>query len=170
MTDIIDEIVQDVEELFPPKPGGLVDRHRKRKAAEAAEAAEREHEAEPVEQPAYRAVKVAPESPESVSAITYTIAAGGSAMILPNSPYRYRATVLVVTSAATAVLAKDQGQAIGGAGFILPASLPLPLYTRAQVWAYNNTGSSLQLSVISEIYAPEQQSAPVRAPRKHHAA
>ena len=169
----VETVIGDVEELFPPKPGGLVDQWRKRKAAEAAAAQEAEQEAVPVEQPAYRAVKVAPESPEVVSPITYTIAPGASGMILPNSPYRYRATVLVVTSSATAILARDQGQAIGQNGFVLPAGVPLPLYSRAQLWAYNNTGSTIQVSVIAEIYAPEQQLAAARRGadrqgRKHH--
>jgi len=126
-------------------------------------------EAVPVEQPAYRAVKVAPESPEVVSAITYTIASGGFAMILPNSPYRYRATGLVVTATSTVVLAKDSGQALGQAGFVLPSAVPLPVYSRAQLWAYNNSASAVQVSVIAELYAPEQHAAPAaRAPQKHH--
>jgi hypothetical protein len=171
MADQIIEAAEEIEaELFPPKPGGLVDRHRQRKAAQRAAADLAEQEQVPVEGPSYRAVKVAPESPEGLSAITYTIAEGGSAMILPNSPYRYRATVLVVTAVSTVILAKDSGGALGQNGFVLPAGLPLPLYSRAQLWAYNNSGQAVQVSVIAELYAPEQHAAPAaaRTPETHH--
>lgn len=167
--ELVADAVADAEELFPPKPGGLVDRHRQRKAQEAAAAASREHEAEAVEQRAYKAVKVAPESPEVVSALTYTIAAGQSALVLPASPYRYRATVLVATAAATVTLAKDSGAALGQTGFALPANVPLPVYSRAQLWAFNGTASAVQVSVLAEIYAPEGDTALSTAqPAKPH--
>lgn len=157
MSGLFEELVEDVEELFPAKPGGMVDRHRKKMAAEAAAQAEREHEQEKVEQHAIKAVKTAQESPEVFSAQTYTIAAGGSAMILPNSPYRYRATVSLLTgSSATVVLAKDQGAAIGGNGFTVGTQYALVvLYSRAQVWAYNPGGSPISVSVMADIYSPE---------------
>jgi hypothetical protein len=155
--DLVEEIEQDVEELFPPKPGGLVDRHRKKVAAEKAAQKEREHEAEKIEERAYQAVKTAQESPEIFSALTYTIAAGQYAMILPNSPYRYRATVNLVTAAASVVLAKDSGAALGGTGYIMSSgNPPMPVYARAQLWAYNNSDATIQVSVLAEIYAPEQ--------------
>lgn len=167
MDGFIDEIEHDLEELFPPRPGGIVDRHRKKKAAEAAAAAEREHEDERVEEPAYRAVKVAPESPEVLSAITYSIGAGAYAQVLPLSPYRYRALVSVVTSSASVTLAKDSGAALGGVGFILAnANGIIPVYSRGQLWAYNAGGSTVQVSVLAEMYAPEDAKAGVRAPRR----
>lgn len=156
MSDEIIEALEEVEaEVFPPKAGGMVDRHRQRKAAEKAAQDQAEDAQVPIEQRAYRAVKVAPESPETVSAMTYTIAAGQSAMVLPQSPYRYRATVLVATSGATVTLAKDSGAALGGTGFMLPAGIPIPVYSRAQLWAFNGTGGAVQVSVLAEIYAPE---------------
>jgi len=143
---------ETVDELFPPRPGGLVDKHRRRMA----EKKETEQETERIEQPAFRAVKVAPQSPEVFSAITYTIQAGGSAPVLPLGPYRYRSVIMVITSGANVVLAKDQGQAISSNGFALPYNIPLPLRTRAQVWAYNPGASTVQVSVIAEMYAPEK--------------
>jgi hypothetical protein len=158
MADEIIEAVEEFEaELFPPKPGGLVDRHRKRKAAQKAAQDEAENAKEPIEQPSFRAVKTAPESPEIISAITHTIAAGSYAQILPNSPYRYRATINLVTASATAILSKDSGAALGQAGYIMSAGdPPMPIYARAQMYAFNNTESAIQISVLAEIYAPEQ--------------
>jgi hypothetical protein len=146
---------QVTETLFPPRPGGLVDRHRRREAARNAEIEESEHVAEKIEQPSYKAVKIASQSPEVFSAITYTIQAGGSAPVLPQGPYRYRAVVMVVTSGSSVILARDNGNAISGSGFLLPYGIPMPVHTRAQVYAFNNTGATVQVSVFAEIYAPE---------------
>jgi hypothetical protein len=163
------EIVEAIEEeLFPPKPGGMVDRHRKRMAAQKAANDQAEHEAEAIEAPSYKAVKVAPESPEIFAPMTYTIAAGASQMILPNSPYRYRATICLVTAATTVTLAKDSGAALGGVGFVLGPSMPIAVYSRGQLWAYNSTGSPVQVSVLAELYAPEQHAAPASAEARHH--
>jgi hypothetical protein len=153
--DIIEEIIEEVEELFPPKPGGIVDRHRKKKAAEEAAKKDAEHANERIEEYSYKAVKVAPESPEIVSAITYTIGAGQYAQILPNSPYRYRATINLTTSGQFVILAKDSSAALGGTGFVLGANQLMPVYTRAQLYAYNYGASNVQVSVFAEIYAPE---------------
>lgn len=152
VAEVADEAMDD---LFPPRPGGLVHKHRQRVAAAQAEVQEDAQEQERIEQPSYKAVKVAPESPEVFTAITTTIAAGGTAPILPLNKYRYRAVIMVITTGGSAVLARDNGNAISGSGFVLPANVPLILMTRAQVWAFNNTGASVQVSVISESYAPE---------------
>src|SRR5215469_6079831 len=119
VTRVVDEIVHDAEELFPPRPGGLVDRHRRRRAAEEAAAEAARNQEEQIGERAYKAVKVAPESPEAFSAQAVTIAAGQSALILGASPYRYRAVVSVNTAASTVILAKDQSAALGQVGFTL---------------------------------------------------
>lgn len=152
-TEAIAELIEDP---YPPKPGGLVDKHRKRVAAEQAEVEGETQELERIEQPSYRAVKVAPESPEVFAAITYTISAGATAPILPLNKYRYRATVMVITASGSVVLAKDNGNAISGVGFVLPVNVPVVLFSRAQVYAFNNTQSSVQVSVMMESYAPEK--------------
>lgn len=95
MSEMFEAAEEELEELFPPKKGGLVDRHRARKAAEAAQAQEAENAQEPIEQASYRAVKTAPESPEIFSVNIVSVPAGGSAPVLPGSPYRYRATVRI---------------------------------------------------------------------------
>jgi hypothetical protein len=156
--NIITETVQEAEHViqeFLPRPGGMIERFRQERARREETEHERENTDARIEAASYKAVKVAQQSPEVFIAITYTILAGGSAPILPLSPYRNRATILVITSAATVILAKDNGNAISGTGFALPVGIPLILTTRAQVYAFNNTGSTVQVSVITESYAPE---------------
>jgi hypothetical protein len=240
------EIVEATEELvnetFPPKPGGLVDRFRKKAAEEEARRDEEKNAAEPIEQRSYRAVKVAQQSPEVFAPTVYTILAGAYATILPLSPYRFRATILLTTptvnagnpapaqpavpatgvaqqnpnsypvsvavnangatitnvsvngitvgtaagtyavpaygsisiaytvatptwvwsyagaqttTPATVILAKDSGNAISGLGTTLPYGIALPVNGRGMLVAYNPTGSTVLVSVLSELYAPE---------------
>lgn len=154
--NIAEELIEDVEDVFSPKPGGMIDRHRQERARREAAQKEKENIDERVEEPAYKGVKVTPLSPNVFQAITYTIAAGGSAQILALNPYRVRATLLLITAASTAVLSKDSGAALGGVGFTLPTGLPLVLQARGQLYATNPTGASIQISVISEAYSPEK--------------
>lgn len=151
MTDFIEE----VESAFTPRPGGMIDTHRKNRDARRAAAQEQENISERIEEHSLKTVKTSPISPEVLSPYTFTIAAGQYAQILPNSPYRYRSTIMILTAAATAILSKDSGAALGQQGAIWPAGTPLVVFSRAQLWAYNNTLASLQISVLSEIYAPE---------------
>lgn len=150
-----EEVLHDIEDFFAPNATGMVARHRRQRAERLAYEAEQVNTAERVEQPAFRAVKTAPESPEVFSATSFTIQPGANLAVLPLSPYRYRAVIIVVTTASTVILAKDSGNAIAAQGFTLPAGVPLPLHTRAQVYAYNPGASAVTVSVISEIYAPE---------------
>jgi hypothetical protein len=157
MPELFEAAGELLDEAFPHKPGGLVDQHRKREAARQAEIQVQEDADEPIQQRAYKAVKVAPESPESVSGQTFAIGPGQTAMILPSSAFRVSADVLVqpVTGQAPAVtLAKDSGAALGSVGFLLPAGLIKTFRTRGQVWASNATATTVQVSVMSEYYAP----------------
>jgi hypothetical protein len=153
--EIIEAAEEKVNEAFPPKPGGLVDTFRKKAALAEARRDEIKNAAEPIEQPAFKAVKVAQQQPEIFQAITYTIPAGGWAPILPASPYRSRATVLVITAAATCILAKTSGDAVSGTGFTLPVGVPYIATTRGMIYAGNNTSGVIQVSVSAELYAPE---------------
>lgn len=158
MSELFEAAEEAVDELFTPRQGGLVDRHRARKAAEEAKLAEAENTAERIEQPSYKAVKVAIESPDIISPNVFNIPAGVAAQILPLSMYRYRSTIRVVTAASSVVLAKDQGAAISQNGFpVLTADPPLVINARAQVWAFNPGGATVQVCVIAEIYGPEQK-------------
>lgn len=157
--EAVTEAVSEVgDELFPPKPGGLVDRYRQRKAAEEAQIEDEANAAERIEAPSYRAVKVAPESPEVLSAYTYTIAPTSVSVvpILAANPYRHRAIINLVTASASVVITKDQSAALGGVGYTIASANPLlSLFYRGQLWAYNPGGSSIQVSVLTESYARE---------------
>jgi hypothetical protein len=155
--EIIEAAEEEVNELFPPKPGGLVDRYRRKAAEEEARRDEERNIAEKIEQPSYRAVKVAQQGPESLALATFTIAPGGYAPVLRGDSYRFKATVLVITAGATVILCKDAGAAISANGATLPYGLPLPTSSRAQLYAYNNTAGTVQVSVIAELYAPERK-------------
>ena len=150
--DIVTEIVEDAEMVFKPRPGGMVDTYRKNRAQREAADKEREQQNERVEEAGYKSVKVAQLKPEVLSTNVVTIVNGGTGMVLPNSPYRYRA---VIQSSVPIILAKDSGQALGGVGFPLAANVPFTVETRAQVWAACLTGGPASVSVFSELYGPE---------------
>lgn len=156
-----DNIVKEVEELehrvFSPKPGGIVDTWEKEQARKKAADAERLNADEPVEESTYKAVKVTPLSPEIIRAQTINLQAGDTGQVLPLSAYRSRAIISVVTVGGSVILAQDKGAAISGNGFLLPYGIaPLEIKARAQLWAFNSSGAVVQVSVLSEIYAPEQ--------------
>jgi hypothetical protein len=153
----VEEIIDEAEHLFTARPGGMIDSWHKNRARQEAAAREAANSAERIEEHGTYAVKTAAVSPEIFNAITYTIQPNGYAPILPMSMYRTRATALVITTGATAIIARDSGAAISGTGFTLPYGIPLVLTSRAQVYAFNNTASVVQVSVIAESYAPESR-------------
>lgn len=150
--NIAEEIIEDVEDIFHPRPGGIIDRHRQEKARREAAQHEAENAEEKVEENAAFAVKVAQVTPEVIVTSTYNIPAGNYAQVLPLSKYRYRATVI---SSVTVTLAENSGKALGGQGFPLPANTPVVIFSRAQLYAVASGGAAV-VSVISEIYAPEK--------------
>ena len=165
MPDFIDEVVEEIDELgdelFPPKPGGMVDRLRKERAQREAAEQERRQESERVEEGNYKSVKVTQLSPEVTSTNAVNIPAGGTAMVLPLSEYRFRATIIATSVSAPTVnpvLAKDSSQALGGVGFPLPMNTPFVVNSRAQLWMANPGANSVTItvSVLSELYAPEK--------------
>jgi len=161
VADIVEQVEEKIEEIveFPYRPGGLIDRHRQERARREAIQKQREQEQEPVEEDAYKAVKVVVLSPDVISGQTISIGPGVQAMILPAMPYRYAATVMLVPitgQTPTVILAKDAGQALSGVGFTLVAGVPMRVNSRAQMFAFNPSGSlTIQVSVLAEIYAPQ---------------
>ena len=151
-----EHIIEDVEDLFPHKPGGMIDRHRQHEAQREQARKAAENAAEPVAETAFKAVKVTELSPDILVPVTYTIPPNGRAAILPKSEYRYRAVILVITPGGVILLAKNESAALGGIGFTLTAGIPLPVHTRALMTAVNTTGAPVQVSVVQELYAPER--------------
>lgn len=173
MSEMFEAADEVFDEMFPPKPGGLVDRHRRRKAQEKAAEQQAQQEAEAIEERSYKAVKVAVEQPESLATQTVLIAPGASAQILPAYMYRKRALVSVWPTSTgqtpVAMLAKDQGGVVNvgsalanatvtqpGNQFFLANGQILSLESRAQLWAGNPTANPIAISVYSEFYGPEK--------------
>ncbi len=150
-----ENLIEEVEDLFPHKPGGMIDRHRQAEAQREAARKEREQEEEPIEEAAYKAVKVAPLSPSVIATNVVTIPAGGNGPILPLSPYRVRATISVDTAASKVILAKDSSAALGGTGFTLSTGSMLVLKSRAQLYGFNPGGAAINISILAELYGPE---------------
>lgn len=152
----VEEVIHDVEDIFSPKPGGMIDRHRQAEARREAAQREAENAAERVEENASFAVKVTVIKPELVATTVINVASGGTAQILPLNKYRYRATIIAT---AAIVLAPNAGQALGGNGYPLPANTPIVIESRAQLYAYGGSPTlpgAATVSVIAEIYSPEQ--------------
>jgi hypothetical protein len=156
MTGIISEIVEDAEDLFPPKPGGLVDRHRKRKAAEeAAREDGSDTTTETTGRNKVRAVRTAAEAPNlsGVSTVLLT-AAQPVRRLLPRDENRRSAVVLAVDN--DVYVTTDPGMAINVAGaatntgpFYLPAGIAIPIDSQAEFYAAcTTTATSSRISVL----------------------
>jgi hypothetical protein len=110
VTSLEDKVLDGVAEVWPPKPGGLIDRHRQAEAARAAAEAEAKHAAEDIGARAYAAVKVAEEMPEVTAARTVVVSQGtGIVQLLGADPLRRRA--LVWTLDEPVVMASDLASA-----------------------------------------------------------
>jgi hypothetical protein len=101
--DTFTDVVETVEEIFSPRPDGIVARHRAERDRKAAIAQENANVQERIEEHSFKAVKVAQVQPETFTVNVLTIPAGGNAMVLPLSPYRYRATIAVSAPAAISI-------------------------------------------------------------------
>lgn len=161
-----EKVLDDVAELFPHKPGGLIDRARKEEAARKAAIKQVEEEvADKIEDRAYRAVKVADEMPEDASAHTYVVSdASGVQQLLGQDMLRRRATILtldqpVVIASSLAEASDTNNPAAGSAavsasGFVLPVNVPLILETRHEIWVTPTSATATRVSVLTEAYAP----------------
>lgn len=158
----VEEIEEVIEHVFTPRPGGMIDNWHKEKARREAAQRESENVAEKIEENASYTVKVAQVMPEITGTNLVTLAAGATAMILPNAPYRYRATLIGVipvnsSGAGTVILSRDQSQALGNVGFPLVPKIPMVINSRAQLWAVNpDQANPVQVGILTESYAPEK--------------
>jgi hypothetical protein len=156
---VAQEAVDIVEEIFLPRPGGMIERHRREQERKDEQRRERENAAENVEERSYKSVKVTVLSPEVSAINVVTIQPGASAMILPNSPYRYSAQIQAVKGigAGNITIAKDSSQALGGVGFPLVAGQLFTVHSRGQLYAFNpDQVNTVSVAVFVEIYGPEK--------------
>jgi len=143
----------DIEELFPPKPGGLVDSHRQAQAAAAEQLPDTVDNTDgPV---GYAAVRVRPEPPDLGTARTITLSAANPVLqLLSQDPQRRSAVVVAVDN--DIYIASDQGmaqQAAGGTSFegvfYLQVGIGIPIDTQAQLWvAATTTATNSRVSLL----------------------
>lgn len=141
------------EELFPPRPGGLVDSAR-RTAAPAADSLEIEVPGTDGPVP-YAAVRVRPEPPDLGTARTITLGPANPVLrLLGRDGQRRGAVVLAVDN--DVYLSNDHGLARDVAGgtaaegvFYLPAGIAVPVDFQGELWAAcTTTATSSRVSVL----------------------
>jgi hypothetical protein len=144
--------MSELDELFPPRPGGMVDTARKQAAAAADAASTVDNTDGPV---AYSAVRVRPEAPDLGTAVTVTLSSANPVRrLLPQDAQRRSAVVLAVDN--DVYIATSQGPAQDAAGgngatgvFYLPAGIAIPLDTQASLWcACTTTATISRVSVL----------------------
>lgn len=141
-----------MSEMFPPRPGGLVDTARKTAAAQAAVAETVENGNGPV---IYAAVRVRPEAPDIGTARTITLSAVNPVLTLLGADRQRRSCVILAVDN-DVYIATDKGLAIEAAGgnaaegvFYLPAGIGIPVSSQAQYWAAcTTTATSSRVSVL----------------------
>lgn len=160
MTEIFTEAARDVEadieELFPPKPGGLIDRHRKRKAEEeAAREAGSTSEVTETGRNKIKAVRTIVEAADLATATTVFLnTAIPVQRLLPRDDLRRSAVVLAVDN--DVYIASDpgmawnvQGAATNVGAFYLSKGVPLTVASTAELWvAVTTVATSSRVSVL----------------------
>lgn len=150
------------EELFPPKPGGLVDTTRKEQAAAQQQAGQASTGS--VGEPSYEAVKVDVLEPEVGAGRTISVSTTTNATvrILGADPNRKRAVVITLdepivvgNSQASASDSRNAtntaGQSAGGS--VWPINVPLPIKSRGEVWVAATSSTATRVSIWAESYA-----------------
>ena len=146
----------DPEEMFPPRPGGMVATARKQRQAEQDQLDRYNAQAEaPVAGTDYGAVRVRTEAPDTGTARTVTLSPSYPvARVLPADPGRRSAVLLAVDN--DVYITGSQGLAndvAGGADaiqvFYLPAGIGIPVDNQGEYWAAaTTTATSTRISVL----------------------
>ena len=156
-------ITQDAEELFPPKPGGMVDTARKRAQAEADQLGALGAQPEPpgVNHP----IPVTQRGAELSRARTFSVATGGANPIvelLGQNLNRHSAVVLTldepVVISFSQSAAEDPRNAVNAAGlsangFVLPVNIPVTLPTRSNIYCTALSATPTRVSVAAFSFA-----------------
>ena len=139
----------DAEEIFPARPGGMVDTARQRAQAEQDQAAA-SLSGQEVTQSGYQAVRVRQEPANAGTARTITLSSANPvAPLLPRDETRRSAVILAVDndvwySYNEGTAADLAGTSGAGSAFYLPAGIAVPILNTAQIWVSPTTftGSS----------------------------
>jgi hypothetical protein len=147
--------MSEFDDLFPPKPGGMVATARAKASADADQLASLNGAATASDTP-YTAIRVRPEAPDAGTARTVTLASANPvAQLLPRDPTRRVAVVVAID--ADVWISYNQGAAEdlsgttgAGSAFYLPAGVPIPVDSRAQLWVSpTTTATSTRVSVLA---------------------
>lgn len=152
--------MSELDELFPPRPGGMIDSTRQQNAAAAAQLPGTVDDTDgPV---AYSAVRVRDEPPDTGTAHTIPLSSANPVRrLLPHDPSRRRAVVLAITN--DVYLTTDQGAAHNAqSGQVdptigyLPAGIAVPIDNTAEYWvaAVTTATASPVLLIVSKDSAP----------------
>lgn len=140
------------DELFPPRPGGLVDSTRKSAAAvpDLPESVDNSNGPVP-----YAAVRVRLEPPDLGTARTITLSSANQVLrLLGHDAQRRSCVVLAVDndvylSGAKGPLQDVAGGTVGEGVFYLPAGIAIPIDTQAEMYAgVTTTATSSRISVL----------------------
>lgn len=154
----------DPEELFPPRPGGMVDTVRKQRAAEQAQAAALSDAT--VTLPAVKiAVPVSDRGTELARARTFSVGTANSNPIvelLGRDLNRRSAVVMTldepVVIAFSQQAAEDPRNAVNAAGtsangFVLPVNVPVPVSYQGVIYCTATSSTPSRVSVMAFSYA-----------------
>lgn len=156
ITEVVDEaeaLVHDAEELYPPKPGGIVDQHLKRKAAEeAAREAGSTSDVAEIGRNKVRAVRTVPQAAELATATTVVVGtANPRQQVLGRDVHRKRAVitaldapVVLAYSLAAAGDPQNAASAVGqrASGVVLPVGQPYAIEHQGEVYAVAISGAA----------------------------
>lgn len=152
-------IMQDAEELFPPRPGGMVDTARKQKQAEADQAASLEGAGAP-DARARNDVPVNDRAAELARARTFSVVTGGNAIVELLGQDGMRRNAVVMTLDEPVVISFSQQAAedprnevnaagLSANGFTLPVNVPLTLNTRSIIYCTATSSTPTRVSVAA---------------------
>jgi hypothetical protein len=155
MTDITDE-------LFPPKPGGMVDTARKQAAAEA-DQLQALGEAEPAGEPRF-SVPVSDRGTELARARTFSVSTNNPAPVELLGQDIDRRYAVIMTLDEPVVIsfseqsADDPRNAVNAAGlsangFVLPVNVAIPVSYKGVIWCTATSGTPSRVSVMAFSYS-----------------
>lgn len=157
-----DTYVNDVEELFPPKPGGMVDTARKQQAAEQAQL---DALPEPAAEQFHGAVPVADQAAELARARTFSVSTANNNPIVEllgrDDDRRYAVLLTLdepVVISFSQQAADDPRNAVNAAGlsangFVLPTGVPVPVSYKGVIYCTATSATASRVSVMAFSYS-----------------
>lgn len=162
--DDTDATYLDAEELFPPKPGGMVDTVRKQKAAEQAQL-DALAEAPVSPGSVKMAVAVNDHGAELARARTFSVSTANSnpvVELLGRDDRRRNAVIMTLDEPVVVSFAKqaaddprNEANAAGlsANGFVLPVNVPVTIAYQGVIWCTATSATATRVSVMAFSYA-----------------